>query len=223
MTAMATTLGPLGERAHGDRGRAERARDAADRAHVVGRVEDVQRALHLELGVRRHRADVARAPRRLGRARARRARARRAVEVHAAPRRPPARPGRRRPRAPARGARAAGRRGASRPSWRELRSVSSSAPDSRIQPSCWARAVHSSQTWRRAPPARNGSARSPRSSVRPQTSQEMSCWFVRMSRVRATTSAGSRVRADVAAHACDRRPPPRCSATFCARCAGISS
>ena len=35
--------------------------------------------------------------------------------------------------------------------------------------------VHSSQTWRREPPARNGSARSPRSSVRPQTSQEMSC------------------------------------------------
>jgi len=59
-----------------------------------------------------------------------------------------------------------------RPSWRAPRSASSSAPDSRIQPSCCARAVQSSHTWRREPPARNGSACSPRSSVRPHTSQE---------------------------------------------------
>ena len=44
----------------------------------------------------------------------------------------------------------------------------------RIQPSWAARAVHSSQTWRRCPPARNGTASSPRRSVRPQTSQATS-------------------------------------------------
>ncbi|HMI70397.1 MAG TPA: hypothetical protein VK510_10420, partial [Solirubrobacteraceae bacterium] len=51
------------------------------------------------------------------------------------------------------------------------RTVASSSP-SRIQPSWEARWVHSSHTLRRVPPARKTSACSPRSSVRPQTSQD---------------------------------------------------
>src|SRR5829696_3635257 len=58
--------GPLRERPHRHRGRAERARDAADGAGVVGGVEDLQRALHLEVRVGGHRAHVARAARGLG-------------------------------------------------------------------------------------------------------------------------------------------------------------
>src|SRR5215217_3079824 len=58
---------PVRPRAHGHRGCAERPRDAADRARVVGRVEDLQRPLHLQIGVRRHGADVARPARRLRR------------------------------------------------------------------------------------------------------------------------------------------------------------
>src|SRR5690349_24224812 len=57
--------GALGQRPHADLGGAERARDAADGARVVGGVEDLQRALHLQVGVGRHGAYVARAARRL--------------------------------------------------------------------------------------------------------------------------------------------------------------
>src|SRR4051794_39889140 len=49
----------VGARAHRHAGGAERAGDAADRARVVGRVEDLQRALHLQVGVGGHRAHVA--------------------------------------------------------------------------------------------------------------------------------------------------------------------
>src|SRR3954452_24215625 len=59
--------GAVGPRAHAHRGRAQRAGDAADGPRVVGRVEDIQRALHLQLGVGRHRADVALLAARLGR------------------------------------------------------------------------------------------------------------------------------------------------------------
>src|SRR3954447_24353347 len=56
----------VGQRAHRDRRRAERPGHAADRARVVGRVEQLERPLHLQVGVRRHRAYVARLARRLG-------------------------------------------------------------------------------------------------------------------------------------------------------------
>src|SRR5581483_2238111 len=54
---------------------------------------------------------------------------------------------------------------------------------SRTQPSCSARLVHSSHTERRPPPAMYVSARSPRSSVRPHTSQVTASTVVLMSRV----------------------------------------
>ena len=66
MTVIDDDAGALGQRAHADLGGAERAGDAADGARVVGGVEDLQRALHLQIGVGRHRAHVARAARRLG-------------------------------------------------------------------------------------------------------------------------------------------------------------
>src|SRR3954469_141614 len=56
----------VGQRAYRDRRRAERAGHATDRARVVGRVEQLERPLHLQVGVRRHRAYVARLARRLG-------------------------------------------------------------------------------------------------------------------------------------------------------------
>src|SRR4051794_12715409 len=60
--------GAVRPRSHAHAGRAQRAGDAADGARVVRGVEDVQRALHLELGVGGHGADVAlRAARRLHR------------------------------------------------------------------------------------------------------------------------------------------------------------
>ena len=59
-----TTLGPRSATGARDTRRAERARDAGDRARVLGAVEDLERALHLELGVRRHGVDVARLARR---------------------------------------------------------------------------------------------------------------------------------------------------------------
>ena len=45
ITTIATTLGSVGERAHATTGAPERAGDAADGARVLGRVEDVERAL----------------------------------------------------------------------------------------------------------------------------------------------------------------------------------
>jgi hypothetical protein len=54
---------------------------------------------------------------------------------------------------------------------------------SRAQPSFTARDVQSSQTNRRAPPLRYTSARSPRSSVRPQMSQAVGASDVLISRV----------------------------------------
>src|SRR3954447_3201508 len=56
----------VGQRAYRDRRRAERAGHATDRARVVGRVEQLERPLHLQVGVRRHCAYVARLARRLG-------------------------------------------------------------------------------------------------------------------------------------------------------------
>src|SRR3954469_8409930 len=64
--------GPVGARAHAHGGRSERPGDAADGALVVGRVEHVERALHLELRVGRDGPDVARRPRRLRHGRGRR-------------------------------------------------------------------------------------------------------------------------------------------------------
>src|SRR5829696_795154 len=55
--------GALRQWAHADLGSPQRARDTADRARVVGGVEDLQRPLHLQVGVGRHGAHVARAAR----------------------------------------------------------------------------------------------------------------------------------------------------------------
>src|SRR5215210_7284647 len=57
----------VGQRARAHGGGAERARDAADRARVLRAVEDLERALDLELGVGGDGADVARAAREVGR------------------------------------------------------------------------------------------------------------------------------------------------------------
>src|SRR4051794_20516384 len=59
--------GAIREGAGADGRRAQRAGDAADRARVLRGVEDLERALDLELGVRRDGADVARPARQVGR------------------------------------------------------------------------------------------------------------------------------------------------------------
>ena len=56
----------LGQRPHGDDGGPSERATPADRARVVGCVEQLERPLHLELGVGRDRADVARLARRAG-------------------------------------------------------------------------------------------------------------------------------------------------------------